>query len=561
MSKFNVVDKRSGARAVTSPITTEPVASGVTHEGGPGFARDAKSELFLLAVANMVGEATFYEPGRERDGRYAELVHQVAVADPVWTLGFLGWLRGEANMRSAALVGAAESVFARISYGVTERPAGPVVMKMGGPIQYGTEAVQPTNRQMVAAVLQRADEPGEFLAYWRNTFGRNLPQPVKRGVANAAVRLYDEFSLLKYDTASHGFRFGDVIDLTHPVAKAPWQGDLFKYALDRRHGRDVDTFGALTMVAANAQLRADVNVFPEYLLDADRLKAAGMTWEDALSLAGNRVDKAKLWSALIPSMGYMALLRNLRNFDEAGIGDEATAAVAARLADPAQVARSRQLPMRFLSAYRAVKSLRWGQALEVALTHSLANVPALTGRTLVLVDTSSSMDAPFSKDGTVKRWDAAVMFGVALAGRCVSADLVSFSSTARLWGDSHGAHTKVFPVRRGESLLRSIERWGVEGFFLGGGTATAAALRAHYAGHDRVVILTDEQTASDGHEVTVSAPASTPIYTWNLAGYGRGHAPSGLGNRHTFGGLSDAAFRMVPLLEAGRSASWPWEQE
>jgi len=30
---------------------------------------------------------------------------------------------------------------------------------------------------------------------------------------------------------------------------------------------------------------------------------------------------------------------------------------------------------------------------------------------------------------------------------------------------------------------------------------------------------------------------------------------------HTFGGLSDAAFQLIPLLEAGRSADWPWLQE
>ncbi|MFZ4145745.1 hypothetical protein ACOZDZ_34395 [Streptomyces griseoincarnatus] len=36
-----------------------------------------------------------------------------------------------------------------------------------------------------------------------------------------------------------------------------------------------------------------------------------------------------------------------------------------------------------------------------------------------------------------------------------------------------------------------------------------------------------------------------------------GHGPSGTANRRTFGGLSDAAFRMVPLLEAGRAADRP----
>jgi hypothetical protein len=333
---------------------------------------------------------------------------------------------------------------------------------------------------------------------------------------------------------------------------------LFEHALDRRHNRDEAIPEALSMVRNNAQLRRIAAERPEALLSEHNLREAGMTWEDALSLAGSKVDKAALWSALIPSMGYMALLRNLRNFDEAGVPDEVAATVAARLADPDQVARSRQLPMRFLSAYRAAPSLRWAYPLEQALAHCLGNIPTLRGRTLVMVDTSSSMDAGFSKDGTLMRWDAAVVFGVAVAQRCASADVVSFSSAQYYATDPAGAKTKAFDLQAGESLLRSIDRWKAGGYFLGGGTATAAALRKHFAGHDRVVILTDEQAAHDGVEVSQSVPPTTPMYTWNLAGYQHGHAPSGGHNRHSFGGLSDAAFRMVPLLEAGRNATWPW---
>jgi hypothetical protein len=93
----------------------------------------------------------------------------------------------------------------------------------------------------------------------------------------------------------------------------------------------------------------------------------------------------------------------------------------------------------------------------------------------------------------------------------------------------------------------------------GGGTNTAQAVRAHYARHDRVVIVTDEQAHYDHRGGVDSAvPAKVPMYTWNLAGYQRGHTPSGTGNRHTFGGLTDQAFRMIPLLEAGTNATWPW---
>src|SRR5262245_17482457 len=112
MVKFN---RRRTRAAVTSPVTTEAFASGRTHEGAPGYARTAKSELFLLAVSNMVGEDSFYENAVDRDARFAGLVRQVAVSDGAWMLGFLGWLRSEANMRSASLVAASQAVHARLA--------------------------------------------------------------------------------------------------------------------------------------------------------------------------------------------------------------------------------------------------------------------------------------------------------------------------------------------------------------------------------------------------------------------------------------------------------------
>ncbi|MFG2639902.1 hypothetical protein ACGFYP_02820 [Streptomyces sp. NPDC048370] len=36
---------------------------------------------------------------------------------------------------------------------------------------------------------------------------------------------------------------------------------------------------------------------------------------------------------------------------------------------------------------------------------------------------------------------------------------------------------------------------------------------------------------------------------------------SGSGNRHALGSLTYAAFRMIPLLDAGRDATRPWEEQ
>lgn len=249
---------------------------------------------------------------------------------------------------------------------------------------------------------------------------------------------------------------------------------------------------------------------------------------------------AEAWRAALPGMGYAARLRNLRNFDRAGVDDATAASVAAYLAAPARVARSKQLPMRFLSAYRATGSPRWAQALETALGHSLANVPVLSGRTLVLVDRSGSMFHRTAERAQLSYADTAAVFGAALALRAENADLVEFGTASARVG-----------FRRGDSVLRLVERFGDLG-----GTNTAEAVKRWYDGHDRVVILTDEQSGSVDPP-TRYVPEAVPVYTWNLVGYGVGHAPAGR-RRYTFGGLSDAAFGMIPLVEAGEREDWPF---
>jgi hypothetical protein len=525
MAKFNVTDNR--IRTGTGPIVAERRPSGLTHEGAPGYAHDAKSALFLLAVSNMVGERAFYESANDRDERYEKLVHEVAVADPVWMAAFLGWLRSEGNMRSASLVGALEAAKAMLAAGV------------------------PGSRAVVASVLQRADEPGEALAYWTSRHGRAIPKPVKRGVADAIGRLYTEYNLLKYDTASKGFRFADVLDLVHPSAATPDQGVLFGYALDRRHGRENEVPIELPMVTASTFLRTVAAADPEVLLDTDKLREAGMTWEDVLSLVGSTVDKGRLWSALIPTMGYMALLRNLRNFDEAGVPDAIADKVADRLASPEQVARSRQFPFRFLSAYEAAPSLRWGHALDRALQASLGNLPAMPGRSLILVDTSASMtQSTISARSKVTPAKAAAVFGVALAAKGEQVDLCGFA-------DGVFRHD----VPKGASVIREVDRFIKRTGEVGHGTQIAASVHATYSGHDRVFIISDMQTMDGGygHGVSEAVPSDVPLYGFNLGGYEHtAYAAGAVRNRHEFGGLTDATFRMVPLLEAGRDGTWPW---
>ncbi|MEU5060359.1 MULTISPECIES: TROVE domain-containing protein [unclassified Streptomyces] len=538
MARFNTRGTRPVGR---SPIATVTGERARTHEGATGHLRDARSELFLLAVSNLVSTDAFYESADDRDDRYSALVRQLAVEDPEWTAGLLGWLRGEGNMRTAALVGAAEFVKARIDAGEPGH-----------------------SRQAVDSVLQRADEPGELLGYWTSRHGRRLPKPVKRGIADAVQRLYNERSLLKYDTDSKGYRFGDVLNLAHPAPAAdkPWQGDLFRHALDRRHGNAEEIPERLRTLRARERLmRVPVEERHAVLTtDTGRLAEAAMTWE---SLAGwlHRPMDAAAWEAIIPSMGLMALARNLRNFDEAGVSDEVAQRVAARFADADEVRRSRMFPFRFWAAYKHAPSLRWGHALERALAHSLAGVPALPGRSLILVDRSPSMfpgygfSTPHRSD--IPLAEQAAVFGAALALRAEAPTLVEF-----------GMESRRLNFRKGGSVLRLVERFGRIS-----GTDIPTAVKKHFTDHDRVVVVTDEQTrpgwfpsnARDHGgmaetEIDALVPRDVPVHMWNMAGYKVGATPSGGANRHAFGGLTDQAFRLIPLVERGGDARWPWEQ-
>ncbi|XP_029437372.1 LOW QUALITY PROTEIN: telomerase protein component 1 [Rhinatrema bivittatum] len=80
------------------------------------------------------------------------------------------------------------------------------------------------------------------------------------------------------------------------------------------------------------------------------------TWERQLSLRGN------VWSAwheLIDhrKLPFMAMLRNLRNMIKARISSEHHAKIIARLSKEESVIRSRQLPFRFLSAYKVIQDM------------------------------------------------------------------------------------------------------------------------------------------------------------------------------------------------------------
>lgn len=535
--------KFSGKQKVTTNLTA-PVATvsdepdTLTAEGGAGWTRDAKSELFLLAITNMVGEDTFYESAEKRDKRFSDLARKVAKSDPDWVARFIPYLRNQMNMRSASVVMAVEAALA---------------------LSGSDKAVN--LRSMIDNACARADEPAEILGYYLTRYakGKKLATSIKRGVSDAVLRLYNERNALKYDSQTNDIRMGDVIQLVHPEPTEKWQGNVFKYLLDRRYSAEWPEGGYEGLSVINKTHEIDAIPVEERraaLLDGKvDFEGTGFTWERVSGWINGPMDAA-VWEKIIPHMGYMALLRNLRNFEQAQISKESVEYVRKVLTDPDAVAKSRQFPFRFVSAYNNTNSMLWKEALEEAVNLSCRNVPTFTGKTLVLGDVSGSMSGYLSAKSKVETRKVAAILAAAISYNS-EVDLVAFATTSL-----------AIKIPKAQAVLKTADLIEKAYYKCGGGTNTFEALRKHYdpAKHRRIVIVSDMQAFPDGTSRYGGNAALSgnldfvkcPIYNFNVAGYAATHMKVGEKGRYEFGGFNDQAFKAIELLESKKSADWPF---
>ena len=330
--------------------------------------------------------------------------------------------------------------------------------------------------ETLAQVIQRADELAEFVAiYWAD--GRApLSGQVKKGLAAAFPR-FDEYALAKYDRAGV-VRLRDVLFLCHAKPRDAEQAAVWKRLVD----------GEL---------------------------ATPDTWEVALSSGG---DKLSHWERLLAEnkLGSLALLRNLRNMQDAGVREELV------LSALAAMKTERVLPFRFLAAARYAQ--RWEEALEAAMFRCVADRERLSGHTVLLVDVSGSMIAPLSRRSEMQRVDAA--YGLAVLLREIAEKVTVYTF-------SHGA-VRV-PSRRGFALRDAMEASQPHG-----GTNLGPSLDAVKEKYDRIIVITDEQS----HD-RVPAPKGRG-YVINVASAKNG---VGYGKWSHIDGWSEAVIEYIRELE------------
>lgn len=249
---------------------------------------------------------------------------------------------------------------------------------------------KPYTRKTVMGVVQRGDDATEILSFYLNNFGKPIPNSLRKGLADV-FGTFDEYTLAKYKGQGKGVKMRDVLCLCRPTPKDENQSALWKRLLEGRLETPV-------------------------------------TWETQLSAKGNSKET---WESLIDSgkVGYMALLRNLRNIVQAGPAN--IEKVYAVIEDPEAVKRSRQLPFRFLSAYKSVSVIagsRAFNALESAVEASVQNMPRLGGTTVIAVDVSGSMSSPISAKSDIRCCEIGMMLGLIANKMCDNSIFYTFEN-------------------------------------------------------------------------------------------------------------------------------------
>lgn len=333
----------------------------------------------------------------------------------------------------------------------------------------------------IERVVVRADEMAEFLAiYWAGG-KRPLSAQVKKGLARAFAK-FDAYQLAKYDRDAP-VKLRDVMFLVHP--------------------------------------KPDESQAPMWRKLADRDLESADTWETALSAgAGKKETFERLLGE--GKLGYLALLRNLRNMVEADVDAKLIKAALA-----ARKGAQRVLPFRYVAAARACPSFE--PEIDAALVSAIAEQERFKGVTIVLVDVSGSMDTRLSRRSDLTRVDAA-------------AALAALINAAKLRFFTFSNDVKEVPARRGMAGVDAIVNSQPHG-----GTELGSAVRAvNKLPHDRLIVITDEQS----HD-RVPDPVAPLAYIINVASNQHG---VGYGRWTHVDGFSEQVIRFMHAYEAGFSS-------
>ncbi len=483
----------------------------VNYEHAPAYQLSPEWNLYTAVVTSSLSD-TFYEKASERLESLRRLIGE---NDPQFVARLAVYAREQMNLRSIPLVLAVE--LAKVHTGDS------------------------LLCQMTTRIVQRADEITELLAYYQLANERKdtkklnrLSKQLQTGLQNAFNK-FDEYQFAKYNRDAE-IKLRDALFLVHPKAKDEAQQLVFNKIVE---GTLQTPYTWETELSALGQ-----NKFT-----SEEAKKAAFTrkWEEL-------IDSGKI--------GYMALLRNLRNILEAEVSSNHIHRVCETISNREKVLRSKQLPFRFLAAYRELSQIGSGyatqvmNALEKAVKVSAGNIAGFGESTQVLVacDVSGSMQRPISPKSKVMAYDIGLMLGMLLKSRCKNV-------VSGIFGD----RWKIVNLPD-SGVLSNVDafykREGEVGYSTNGYLVIKDLIDRKKV-MDKIMIFTDCQLwNSNGGDTQLKdvwkqyktiAPAAK-LYLFDLAGYGNVPLDITKEDVHLIGGWSDKVFDILSAIDNGSDA-------
>jgi len=482
------------------------------YEGAPSYTLSPEFELYAAVVTASLGNK-FYESEEQLTERIRSLIK---INKPEFVAKLAVYTREKMYLRSVPLA---------------------LVCELAN-IHSGNNLL----RKMTSRVIQRADEITELLACYLQANNRTgtkklnkISKQLQKGIADAFNK-FNEYQFAKYNRAGE-ITLKDALFLTHPKAITETQQTLFNKIVE------------------------------------DKLEVP-YTWEVELSRLGqttfiNEEEKAtafkEKWEEIIKSnkLGYMALLRNLRNIIKARVNGECQEIVYNKLSDPEEVRKSKQFPFRFYSAYKMIEGELWvdryTDALEKAIQVSVENVKGFEEDTRVVIacDVSGSMGEKVSPKSIIRNYDIGLVLGMLLQNRCRQTITGIFGSE---WKIVKLPKTNILSnISRLDALSNEVG-WSTNGYKI------LKDLINRKIVADKICIFTDLQlwdTSSDydtqGMKVLWNtykkevAPEAK-IYLFDLAGYGNTPLSIFQNGVYFIAGWSEKIFEVMDAIDKGSTA-------
>ena len=483
------------------------------YEGVKAYAMTPELELYTAVVTASLSDL-FYEKQDERVNRIAALVGKVS---PEFVARLAVYARTQMHLRSIPLL---------------------LLVELAK-VHNGDDLVA----RAVEKTVLRADEIMELLMcyQWRNpsTDPRKKLGKLSRQIQNGLQRAFnrfDEYQFAKYDRDNLEVKLRDALFLVHPKAKDEQQQALFDKIVNRQ--LEIPYTWETELSALGQQ---------QFASDEEKTAAFRRKWEEL-------VRSGKL--------GYMALMRNLRNMLQVDISFDDLQVVCDRLSDAAQVAKSKQLPFRYLSAYREVEQVNSTgtsalmSALEIAVRHSAANIEGFDENTRVLIasDVSGSMWTKVSAKSIVRLFDIGLLLSMLLKSRCQQV-------IAGIFGNEWSVVN--MPSENILMATRQLERLEGKVGYSTNGYKVVDWLIEQKQVMDKVMMFTDMQMwDSTGRNSTFEkswrrykqlAPQAK-LYLFDLGGYGQSPLRLVEPDVYLIAGWSDRVFDVLSAIDKGGDA-------